>query len=77
MTVRWQCRRGMLELDIMFEQFLQHHYDHLTPQQKTQFAALLQQDDLVLYDWLIRDIPCLDIMLRDIVIHFQRPQHEI
>ena len=28
--IRWQCRRGMLELDFLFERFVNNHFDELS-----------------------------------------------
>lgn len=48
----WQCRRSMLELDILLEQFIQHeHYANLDSAQLTLFAWLLDQPDPLLLGW--------------------------
>ncbi|MCX7124528.1 MAG: succinate dehydrogenase assembly factor 2 [Gammaproteobacteria bacterium] len=65
--IKQQCRRGMLELDFVFEKFLANHYDALSEEKKQAFSRLLQQDDPILYDWLIGEIPCTDVTLQDIV----------
>jgi antitoxin CptB len=31
--VRWQCRRALLELDLVFARFLERHFDRLTDDQ--------------------------------------------
>ena len=55
--LRWQCRRGMLELDILLGRFLERYYNKLTKQQQQQFANLLTINDTELYDWLLRQQP--------------------
>ncbi|OGT26757.1 MAG: hypothetical protein A3I77_08070 [Gammaproteobacteria bacterium RIFCSPLOWO2_02_FULL_42_14] len=65
--IRWQCRRGMLELDVIFERYLANRYDTLSPDQKKLFSQLLSQDDPTLYDWLIVESPCADAALQLIV----------
>jgi antitoxin CptB len=65
--IKMQCRRGMLELDFIFERFLETQYDALSEAQKKSFEALLKQEDPILYDWLVAEIPCTDAALQDIV----------
>lgn len=50
----WAARRGMLELDLVFQRFLQKEYEHLTQEQKVLFAELLSLPDQTLYDWILR-----------------------
>ena len=65
--IRWQCRRGMLELDVIFQRFLAQRYPQLSEEKKQLFEKLLQQDDPVLFDWLVADVVCTDVMLQQIV----------
>lgn len=51
--MRWQCRRGMLELDLILLNFLDNHFDVLSNKQKSEFSELLNQPDPILYDWII------------------------
>lgn len=53
----WQCRRGMLELDLILNPFLEKQLDQLSDTQVAQFEALLQQPDPVLYSWLMGHEP--------------------
>ncbi len=41
----WRCRRGLLELDIVLQDFVQHHYDTLTLEELQVFDALLALPD--------------------------------
>jgi antitoxin CptB len=50
--LQWACRRGMLELDIMFKPFLDNRYDELTAEDKQLFVRLLDEGDQDLYEWL-------------------------
>jgi antitoxin CptB len=52
--ILWQCRRGMLELDILLLSFCNHCYESLTSKQKELFDQLLQCSDQELYDWLLQ-----------------------
>ncbi|KTD49504.1 Antitoxin CptB [Legionella rubrilucens] len=53
----WQCRRGMLELDLLLNQFLDRQLEKLNEEQIAQFEILLQQPDPVLYSWLMGSAP--------------------
>ena len=43
--LRWQCRRGMLELDFVLERYLDSHFDQVDPEEQVQFQALLSTQD--------------------------------
>jgi antitoxin CptB len=51
--VRWNCRRGMLELDMMLLAFVDNAYDESSDITKRNFKALLKSSDQQLYSWLI------------------------
>jgi antitoxin CptB len=51
--LRWQCRRGMLELDLLLNRFLDRGYDALDPAGRSAFIRLLGYEDQILQDWLI------------------------
>lgn len=51
--LKWQCRRGMLELDFILGNFFDDYFDILSAQQQTYFAELLGQVDSNLYAWLL------------------------
>ncbi len=53
--LQWQCRRGMLELDVLLGRFLENYYDQLSVQQKQDFIALLQISDPEIYSWLMQE----------------------
>lgn len=49
----WQCRRGMLELDLIFQRFLTERVDKLTDSQVDAFERFLNHPDPDLYAWLM------------------------
>lgn len=49
----WQCRRGMLELDLLLIPFAEKQYPHLSDNEKQAFNALLHYPDPVLFDWMM------------------------
>ena len=48
--IRWRCRRGLLELDLVLRGFLERRFDHLGPEQRQLFNELLDQPDNDLLD---------------------------
>jgi antitoxin CptB len=50
--LRWQCRRGLLELDLLFVRFLEQHYSALNATELDVFQRLLEQPDQTLLAWL-------------------------
>lgn len=50
--VRWRCRRGLLELDIVLGRFVEQHYADLDEVQQVAFDALLDMPDNVLWDMI-------------------------
>ena len=52
-SLRWQCRRGMLELDVILNRFLDLHYQDLSEPSKAEFIALLEEPDPDLFAWLM------------------------
>ena len=50
----WQCRRGMLELDLLLIAFFHDHYSHLKTEDQKLFEQLLTFQDAELYQWLVK-----------------------
>jgi antitoxin CptB len=51
--IRWQCRRGLLEMDLILQRFLAEDFDHLTPAELNLFKELLGEVDTVLLAWVM------------------------
>jgi antitoxin CptB len=49
---RWRCRRGLLELDIVLQRFVDNHYEKLDEEGLRQFEALLGLADNDLWDMI-------------------------
>ena len=47
--LRWLCRRGMKELDLLLINYLEHIYPSAEPSQQQAFEALLEMADPDLY----------------------------
>lgn len=48
--LRWRCRRGLLELDIVFGRFVDAHYAQLTELERQIFEVFLDMPDNPLWD---------------------------
>ena len=48
--LRWRCRRGMLELDLLLNSFLDRQGGRLSAEQARHFDVLLDYPDQVLLD---------------------------
>lgn len=51
--LKWQCRRGMLELDVILGPFLERNFGSLDADQQTIFVELLEHPDPDLYTWIM------------------------
>lgn len=52
-TIKWRCRRGMLELDIFLMPFCENIYPTLNLEEKNIFIELLNENDVDLFKWLM------------------------
>ena len=50
--LRWRCRRGMRELDVLMSGWLDQHYESASAGQQAAFRELLEQPDPLLLAWL-------------------------
>ena len=56
--LRWQSRRGMKELDVLFEAFFSQQNELLVSGGWPQLEEVLGQEDDVLFDWVSgRNLP--------------------
>ncbi len=51
--LRWRCRRGVRELDILLTRFLDERYPLIDTDGRASFAALLECQDPDVMDWLM------------------------
>ena len=70
--LRWKCRRGMLELDIMLNKFLEEGYQALTKQQQQDFNELLEYPDTVLLELLMGNRAAPKPAIAYVIRHIQR-----
>ncbi|WP_395340956.1 succinate dehydrogenase assembly factor 2 [Ningiella sp. W23] len=65
--LKWACRRGMLELDVLFLPFVEQAFDDLSDAQKLTFERLLTCDDPDLFAWFMGHQQCHDPELSQMV----------
>ena len=59
--LRWRCRRGMKELDVLLEGYLQGHFSGTLPAEQQAFSALLELPDPVLLAYVTgREQPVIE-----------------
>jgi antitoxin CptB len=52
--LRWRCRRGIKEMDIILQSFLDQTYPELSNNKKIIFENLLEETDLDILDWILQ-----------------------
>jgi antitoxin CptB len=67
LRLRWQCRRGMLELDLLLNRFLDAGYAGLGQAERATFNRLLSYQDQVLHDWFMGHAVPADAAIRDLL----------
>lgn len=65
--LKWACRRGMLELDVLFIPFVEEAYDHLSAAKQRAFERLLTEQDPDLFAWFMGHKVCEDTELNAMV----------
>ncbi len=72
LRLRWQCRRGMLELDLLLNRFLDTAFAELDAAQRVTFNRLLAYQDQILYDWFMGHAVPADAAIRDLLQRIRR-----
>ncbi len=70
--LRWLCRRGAKELDLVLESFLQHHYARLSAEEVTCFRHMLDESDVQLLSWLFARTEPDDEMTKNLLERIRR-----
>jgi antitoxin CptB len=66
--LRWRMmRRGLLELDLTFQRFLDRHFDALDAAQLAALGRLLDYEDADLWDLLNGRSECAEAQLKELV----------
>jgi len=51
--LRWRCRRGMKELDVLLSRYVDEEYRDAAPEHKHAFRQLLDSPDPLLYAYFL------------------------
>lgn len=51
--IRFNCRRGISELELILGAFFEQHFAELSPNEQAEFATLLKAEDTELWDWFL------------------------
>ena len=65
--LRWRCRRGLLELDILLNGFLDERYEMLNADKQALFDSMLDYPDQVLLNLLMGNIKTVDCEVDEMV----------
>jgi antitoxin CptB len=65
--LKWHCRRGMRELDVLLEKYLARRYEDAPPVEQAAFETLLSLQDPEILDLITGRVIAEDVDLRDVV----------
>ena len=65
--IRWHCRRGMLELDLVLNKFVERHFARLEPPKIAAFKALLARTDPELLDLVMGRLDAIEPDEREVL----------
>lgn len=65
--LRWKCRRGMKELDVVLLHYLERHYPGADGDQKLAFEKILDMQDPELYLLILQRTTSDDRDIRDVI----------
>ena len=65
--IRWACRRGLLELDLLFNAFLRRGFDDLDATSREIFERMLQHGDQELLGWMMGTASPTDRTFQDVI----------
>jgi antitoxin CptB len=66
-ALTWQCRRGMLELDVILMPFLEQYFSSLNDDNQLAFSQLLEQADPDIYTWVMGFGQCKQENLKEVI----------
>jgi antitoxin CptB len=65
--IKWHCRRGLLELDLLLERFLERRLSGLSASQMAVFQELLAYEDNDLLDLVMGRAEPVNAQLSDVL----------
>ncbi|MEX2479264.1 MAG: succinate dehydrogenase assembly factor 2 [Gammaproteobacteria bacterium] len=71
--LRWRCRRGMRELDLLLEPWLARHGETMDTAALAEFERFLDCPDMDLHDWLTGRSEPGDPHFAELIAHIRAP----
>lgn len=65
--LRWRCRRGMRELDRLFDRYLERRWKAASDAERAVFLQLLDCEDDKLWRWFMGYEDCPDARLEQLI----------
>ena len=65
--LRWRCRRGLRELDVLLMNYFDHHFCNSGSERQSAFVALLEMQDPVILSFLTGNAKPKDSAIADII----------
>jgi antitoxin CptB len=72
--LRWRCRRGMRELDVLLSRYLERSYAGTSADERAVFAQLLDLPDPELFRYLVGGAIPGEAVQREIIARIRREQ---
>ncbi len=66
--LQWKCRRGMKEMDILFEHYLHEHYRQADKAHQVAFETMCDMQDPVIADYLFERTAPDSAAINDIIV---------
>jgi len=70
--VRWRCRRGLRELDVLLMSYFDQFFAKSTPERQLAFVTLLEMQDPVILSYLTGGAKPGDAAIADIIQQLAR-----
>ena len=74
--IRWQCRRGILELDALLEIFVDAGFLMMTKQQQDLFEEILTYPDQLLHDYFFGTSKAIDKDVASVIQLIKNTAHD-
>jgi antitoxin CptB len=70
--LRWRCRRGMRELDVLLSRYLERHYPTASRADRDAFERILELQDPQIFGYLLGGELPAEASLRHVVARIRR-----
>ncbi len=67
-ALKWQCRRGTKELDLVLNNYLERYYQTASQSEKSAFKQLIELEDPILSDLLLGKSSADNTVQQDLIL---------